>query len=121
AKADPNDVYIAKLQEGKTQYVNYFSQVINYYTGLLFGQPMAFNTRDSQPLPDYYFGLKEDCDGQGTDFHELLREVFRESLITGKSCVWFQLPVFQESPANLADWEASQAGQAVLKSFDALD
>lgn len=118
---DTQEVYSRKLEQAKYQYVSYFSQIIQYYTGYLFSHPLNIVAEGDVDLPEYYADLKENADTQGTDLHEILRDAFRDALIGKVSALVAEFPVMPQEIKSLQDWEDSKAGYAKISRFNALN
>lgn len=115
APADNWETYQRKLNEARTQYANYVSQIVNYYAGYLFSHPLAM--RSNAPLDPFYAELKEDCDGNGTDLQDFLRHQFIEALVSGKAAWAVQFPGADIEPRNRVEWEQQGLGRATLKHY----
>ena len=109
--------HAAMLRTAKDQYVDYYAQILGYYADFLFSHPITMRPTDG--TANEFFGeFKEDCDGNGLDFHDFLRERFVHSLVTGRAVWVIQKPNLDIEPRNRVEWETMGGGRLTVKSFD---
>src|SRR5690606_28681190 len=72
---EPDQVYQERLKIA--HYRSYLGPIVDYFVAFLFTAQLAQRANvDGKPveLDDWYGKWKEDCDGEGTDLTEFLRE-----------------------------------------------
>lgn len=94
-------------------YVNYSAPIAGYFASLLFSSPMTFDSEPSA-TDSFWDDLKEDVDGLGTDLDSFFHRQLVEAMIKGRTFWRVNFPQAGAPAANLAEFQASGAGNAVL-------
>lgn len=81
-----------KDRKEQAEYVNHAGPVVSMLSALLFSSETQADGADGA----YYAGLREDCDGQGTDWDDLWREQLEDAQVGGWSAVWINFPAKPE-------------------------
>lgn len=113
---EPNDVY--EFRKKVHHYLNYAGPIISFLASALASGRLEMRTKTG-PVPDFYNGLKEDCDQAGTDLSQLIRDRLTQSLVKKISWVLVDFPRGEYIPENAAEWEAQGLGDGYLCSIDA--
>lgn len=99
-------------------YINYLAQVVDYFAGALFEEPLAITppvddenaetVGEPPEIPEEFKAFERDADLKGTSFLELLKQVVANALV--KKWSWFAIDLpdpGDAEPANLAEEEGS--------------
>lgn len=118
-------VVTRKKRSLATQYYrNYLANAINYYADFLFSYPISIRATDldgyTVSLPDYISALANDCDGNQTDLHDMMKGCFKEAANSG-FCFWaVEFPaITEDAPEDLEAFEKLGFNEAIIRPFDA--
>lgn len=98
APQEPKANYNWRLKA--TSYINYMARVVGYLVGDLFGVPLRVSAegKDGQPAsatPDdaFYSLFASDCDLQGTDFSQFMRERLVDAMVQKRALIGVDMPI----------------------------
>ncbi len=119
APQEPQKNYEWRLKS--TSYINYMARVIGYLVGGLFGVPLKVSAegKGGQPAPStpddaFYDLFASDCDMQGTDFSQFMRERMTDAMVQKRALIGVDMPVGAPEAVNRAQEEAMGVGRAWL-------
>ena len=118
---DTQAIYQLRLKEAA--YRPYVGQIVRAYAGTLFASHYAIRAKvDGKPveLNAVYAGLKEDCDGQGTDLTNFFKDRFRCALVNCASFWVVEMPRGTAEDAGMTEdeWTAQGRDRARLRALD---
>jgi hypothetical protein len=93
---------------------NYLSQIINYYTGVLFSN--GFEITSMKKVPKWIGSFKENANGVGTDLHDLVRECFSSALVCGSGYAAVTVPTTKEELTQL-EYEKAGLDVPIVKLY----
>lgn len=77
----------------------------------------GFKNGEETELDPFYAEFKEDCNGNGVDLQDFLRERFVDAM-TAKDAFWVvQFPHTDVDPKNRQEWEKQGLGRGTVKEF----
>jgi hypothetical protein len=125
AKIDDSSRFQAKCRVAIMGYRNYFAEIVDYYTGFLFQNPIAFRPmQDDKPIDNidsFYSLFQTDCDGSRKGFQDFLSERFSDLSVYGSAFWVVQFPGLDIDVNNRLDWEALGAGRGTVFPFSPLE
>lgn len=117
---EPDQVYQERLKIA--HYRSYLGPIVDFFVAFLFTAQLAQRANvDGNPvdLDDWYGKWKEDCDGDGTDLTEFLRERTTRTLVDGSS--WWLVDLPDDGappPQNRQEWAERALGNAKLRPIN---
>lgn len=115
---DNYQTHAQKLKVAEREYVNYFAQAVNYFSGYLFAHAFSTKPKEKEQVPEFYLQFKEDATGSGQDFQDFLKHRFEHALTTGSGLWILELPNVAVQPSSQADYEQQGAGRVTLREVD---
>lgn len=109
---EPHKVYAHR--KDIAHYLNYAGPIVNYFLAFVFSDDLEVT---SEPVaPEWYADQFEgNCDGLGMDLHVMLRERFTRAAVERRCWILVDSPSDDgDEPANRAEWEQRQLGDAYL-------
>jgi hypothetical protein len=115
-----------ELRKREASYRSYVGPIIDYYVSWLFSGSFSVRARDKatneeKKADKFYDDFAEDCDGEGTDFSNFMRERMSKALRTQKAYWLLEKPPVESDPENKAEYEAMGAGRITVKPIDPED
>lgn len=117
---EPGDVYTERLS--RVFYENYIGSIVDWYAATLFRREpvVTFDGRNARAR-EFFAGLMDEVDLQGTGLSEFFRQQFVESLITGASYVLVDFPRTEAKAGTRAEEDATGASRAYLVPYSSED
>ncbi|HVO97425.1 MAG TPA: hypothetical protein VMT15_05130 [Bryobacteraceae bacterium] len=117
---EPGDVYTERLS--RVFYENYIGSIVDWYAATLFRREpvVTFGGRNGRAR-EFFAGLMDEVDLQGTGLSEFFRRQFVESLITGASYVLVDFPRTEAKAGTRAEEDATGASRAYLVAYSSED
>lgn len=123
---EKSERYALRIREW--QYRNYLGPIIDYFSSMLFtSRPILKAKKEGQDDPvtdtgDYYTGLREDCDRNGTDIDAFFKTTVTDAMVEGRAWVRLEhIPQAGEQVVSLKDFEDLQIGDSWLSAVSNAD
>lgn len=113
---EPNDVYSERIS--RVFYENYLGSCIDWYSATLFrSQPRISVETSNTGTREFYTQFIDDCDRQGTNLVEAIRQIFIQALVFRESYLLVDFPRTASMAGNRAEEDALGASRAYLAPF----
>jgi hypothetical protein len=102
---EPPELYHRRC--ASAHYINYCAPIGSYFTSYLFSRPPVISA--GKALPEHYTELREDCDGEGADLVDFLRDRFLEAVVKQRAFMRIELPEPETQVESRADFERDKS------------
>lgn len=117
---EPHDVYAERVS--RAFYENYLGSCIDWYAATLFRRSPGVEVRTADPAAKgFYREFLNDSDRCGQPLFSLMREVFIDTLIYGKSYVLIDFPTGSGDVSTRAEEDAAGLSRAYLTKVSPLE
>jgi hypothetical protein len=118
-----------RLRKKEAGYRNYVGPVVDFFTSMLFATQPSLAAKDSKgelvlETDDFYGRFQDDCDRNGSDFDDVLKDGLTHALVGGRSWFWVRQPSKDHTADSMQSFREQKLGECWIESIancDVLD
>lgn len=104
-----------KQRLAEASYINYFAAVIDYFTASIFSKDLSITAPNNT---GFYDEFSRDADLRGNAFVDMLKDVFRQAMVTGDGFLGIDFPTSNIVPETMEQQEYMNLSRAYLYHID---
>ena len=115
---EPGEVYAERLN--RLFYENYIGSIVDWYAATLMRRaPMLLFEGNDAGAKSFYNLFADNCDLKGTSLHEFFRQLFVQTLVSGRSFAVVDFPRVNAPALTRAEEDATGRSRAYLVDYGA--